>query len=148
MKETLSGFKEFILRGNVVELAVAVIIGTAFSDIVAKIQEGVINPLIAAFFSAPDLSSAGAFTINDAVFRPGLVLNAVINFLIVAAVIYFVIIVPLNKLSKARKKGEVEEPAAPSEEILLLQQIRDLLSEQNGGTSTPGAPSPGVTPTI
>jgi len=64
---------------------------------------------------------------------PGLVLNAIINFLIVAAVIYFVIILPMNKLSAARKRGEVAEPAAPSEDILLLQEIRDLLKQQNGG---------------
>ena len=145
MKETLNGFKEFILRGNVIELAVAVIIGTAFSGIVAKIQEGVINPLIAAFFAAPDLSSVGTFTINDSVFMPGLVLNAIINFLIVAAVIYFVIILPINKLSAARKRGEVAEPAAPSEDILLLQEIRDLLKQQNGGgTST----TPGTQPSL
>lgn len=137
MKSTLNGFKEFILRGNVVELAVAVIIGTAFSAIVAKVQEGLINPLIAAFFGAPDLSGAGAFTINDAVFRPGLILNAVINFLIVAAVIYFLIVLPMNKLSEGRKKGQVAEPEAPAEDILLLQQIRDLLAQQASGPRPP-----------
>lgn len=137
MKNLLSGFKEFILRGNVIELAVAVIIGTAFTAIVGTLQEGIINPLIAALFAAPDLTSVGAFTLNGAHFAPGLVINAIINFVVVAAIVYFLIVVPINKLASLRKKGEVAEPEAPAEDIILLQQIRDLLVEQNGGATAP-----------
>ncbi len=121
------GFKEFLLRGNVVDLAVAVVIGAAFGAVVTATVKGVINPLIAAVFGKPDLSGVGNFTLNGADFSLGLLLDAVLNFLIVAAAIYFVIVLPMNKLMALRKQGVEPEPQSPSEEILLLTEIRDAL---------------------
>jgi large conductance mechanosensitive channel len=126
----LNGFKEFIMRGNVVELAVAVVIGTAFTVLVTSIVEGVITPLVAAIFGSPDLSQAGMFELNGAVFMPGLVLDALLKFLMVAAAVYFVIVLPINALAERRKRGIEAEPEKPAEDILLLQQIRDLLAAQ------------------
>jgi large conductance mechanosensitive channel len=125
----LSGFKKFILRGNVIDLAVAVVIGAAFTMVVNALVDGIINPLVAAVFGENDLSSVGTFTINDARFSIGLVLDALLNFVLVAAAIYFVIIVPITRLQEMRTKEEVapEEEPAPSDEALLLAEIRDLL---------------------
>ncbi len=121
------GFKEFLLRGNVVDLAVAVVIGAAFGSVVTALVKGLINPLIAAIFGKPDLTKVGEFTLNNSVFSIGLILDAVLNFVLVAGAIYFVIVVPMNKLMAMRKKGEEPEPESPSEEVLLLTDIRDAL---------------------
>ncbi len=124
----LKGFKEFISRGNAVDLAVGLVIGVAFGAVVTSLVDNLINPLIAAIFGKPDLSHVMTFTINSAEFSLGAILTAVINFLLVAAAIYFLVVVPLNKLAERRKKGEpaVDEPASPTE-IELLTEIRDLL---------------------
>jgi large conductance mechanosensitive channel len=118
------GFRDFIMRGNVIDLAVAVVIGAAFGAVVKGFTDGILNPLIAAIFGKPDLSSVGTFTINGANFSIGLVLTPIINFVIVAAVVYFVIVVPMNKM---RARYVVEEEAAEAEEITLLREIRDSL---------------------
>ncbi|MGW6131992.1 large conductance mechanosensitive channel protein MscL [Cellulomonas sp. NPDC055163] len=130
MKSLLNGFKDFISRGNAIDLAVGVIIGTAFAGIVASLQAGLLGPLIALIFGQPDISDVATFTINNTVFSIGLILNAILQFLITAITIYFFIVLPLNKLAERRKKGLEEEPKAPAEDILLLQQIRDLLAGQ------------------
>jgi len=124
----LAGFKNFIMRGNVVDLAVAVVIGAAFGKVITSVVDGLINPLVAAIFGKPDLSGVLAFTINKAEFSIGLILNEVLAFVLVAAAIYFVVVLPLNKLAERRKSGEEPAPAAPAEDILLLQEIRDLLA--------------------
>lgn len=130
----LKGFKDFILRGNVIELATAVIIGTAFTAIVTAVSTHLINPLIASFGSA-DVQGLGFFIKagNEATFVDfGAVITAAINFLIVAAVVYFMIIMPMNKYNEyaQRKKGiDPKEPAPTSEE--LLAEIRDLLAQNN-----------------
>lgn len=141
----LTGFKAFILRGNVIDLAVAVVIGTAFTAIVTAIVDGVINPAIGALFNASDLATAFPVTIptvsggEPAVIYFGAVLAAVINFLLVALVVYFALIVPVNVLKKraeARKNagGEVvQEPVVT--EIDLLVEIRDLLATPVSGGS-------------
>jgi large conductance mechanosensitive channel len=128
----IKGFKEFIMRGNVVDLAVAVVIGAAFSAVVKSLIDGFITPLIAAIFGKPDVSGVAAFTINNAQFSLGVILNAIINFLLVAAAIYFLIVAPLNHLAERRKRGLEPEPEAPAEDILLLQEIRDLLAARGG----------------
>ncbi|MGH9116565.1 MAG: large conductance mechanosensitive channel protein MscL [Acidimicrobiales bacterium] len=130
----LKGFRDFITRGNVIDLAVAVVIGAAFTAVVAAIVNNLINPLIAAIFGQPDLSDVGVFTINDAVFSIGAVITAVINFLIVAAAIYFFVVVPVNAINERRRTKEVapEEEVAPSDEALLLAEIRDLLRAESG----------------
>ncbi|NMR20672.1 large conductance mechanosensitive channel protein MscL [Cellulomonas fimi] len=126
----LNGFKEFIMRGNVVELAVAVVIGTAFTALVTAVVDGILTPLVAAIFGSPDLSQAGAFVVNNANFYPGLVLDAIVKFLMIAAAVYFLIVLPLNKLAERRKRGIEPEPEKPAEDVLLLQEIRDLLAAQ------------------
>jgi large conductance mechanosensitive channel len=126
--KVFQGFKDFISRGNAVELAVGVVIGAAFGAVVKAIVDGLITPLIAAIFGNPNLDETFVFYVNDAKFSFGLVLNELILFLFTAAAIYFFVVVPLNALANRRKKGLEEEPAAPSEDILLLQEIRDLLA--------------------
>ena len=134
----IKGFKEFILRGNVIDLAVAVVIGAAFTLIVNAIVTGLINPLIALVFNASSLDKVGWTITNyngDAVFFGfGMILGAMINFLAVAVVVYFVFVYPMNRLKeRASAKAGItpadEEPKLPTEQELLLQ-IRDLLAAQ------------------
>lgn len=132
----IKGFKEFITRGNVVDLAVGVVIGAAFTTVVNSLVDGIINPIIAAIFGKPDLSHVLTWTLNnagtpadpsdDAILSIGLVLTALINFLLVAIAIYFFIVLPLNKLAERRKGDETVEAAGPTE-IELLTEIRDAL---------------------
>lgn len=126
----LKGFKDFIMRGNVIDLAVAVVIGAAFTLVVNALVNGLINPLIAAIFGQPDLTHVGEFTINGADFSLGLVLDAVVNFLLVAAAVYFVLVMPMNKLKERAARGEEEMPEEIAEEITLLREIRDSLLER------------------
>lgn len=148
------GFKDFISRGNAIELAVGVVIGAAFGAVVTAIQTGIIAPLIAALAGQSDISKMWVVPLRkDAELSFGLVLNALLQFLITAAVVYFLIVLPLNKLAERRKKGIEEEPSKPAEDILLLQEIRDLLASQSspalrqdtgttgsGAHAAPGAP--------
>ncbi|HEY9409654.1 MAG TPA: large conductance mechanosensitive channel protein MscL [Jiangellaceae bacterium] len=126
----LKGFKDFIMRGNVIDLAVAVVIGAAFTVVVNALVNGLINPLIAAIFGEPDLTHVGEFTINNADFSLGLVLDAVVNFVLVAAAVYFVLVMPMNKLKERSARGEEEVPEEIAEEITLLREIRDSLRER------------------
>jgi len=105
----LKGFRDFILRGNVVDLAVAVILGVAFNAIVASLVGDVLNPLIAAIFGKPDFSHVILY-VNGGQIKIGNFLNAVISFLIVASVVYFAIVLPLNHLMARLKKPEPEAP--------------------------------------
>jgi large conductance mechanosensitive channel len=127
------GFREFILRGNVIDLAVAVVIGAAFTAVVTSIVNNLINPLIGAFFKANSLENAMVVTLNGSDIKFGAVVGAIINFLIVAVVVYFVFVYPINqaknRLDRLRKKGVVE-PDAPITDIDLLTEIRDLLRAQ------------------
>jgi large conductance mechanosensitive channel len=93
----LDGFKKFLLRGNVVDLAVAVVIGAAFKDVVDSMVKGLITPLFGVFGGLPNFSAL-TFTINGSVFQVGIFINAVVSFLILAVVIYFLIVVPTNRL--------------------------------------------------
>lgn len=127
----LKGFKEFIMRGNVVDLAVAVVIGAAFGRIVTALVNGLINPLVAAIFGKPDLTGVGNFTINDADFSIGLILQELINFLFVAAAIYFLVVLPLNKLNERRRRGEEPEADTLTTDQELLTEIRDALRARN-----------------
>ena len=130
----IKGFKDFILRGNVVELAVAVVIGTAFAAVVKSFTDGIINPLLAAIGGGNPGEGLG-FALRpknaEKTFVDfGVVIGAVVNFLIVAAVVYFLIIVPMNLLMERRRRGEEPEPSAPPEDVALLQEIRDLLRDR------------------
>lgn len=130
----LKGFKDFILRGNVIELAVAVVIGSAFTAIVTAFSDNLINPMIAAVGGA-DVSGLGFHLVsgNEATFMDfGAVITAALNFLIIAAVVYFVLVAPMNKLAelqKARKGVQESEEAPASIEVELLTEIRDLLKQ-------------------
>ncbi len=123
----LKGFKEFIMRGNVVDLAVAVVIGAAFGAVVKSMVDGLINPLIAAIFGKTDISKVLTFEINNSTFSIGLILQAALNFLFVAAAVYFVIVLPLNKLAERRARGIEPEPDPLTTEQQLLTEIRDSL---------------------
>lgn len=131
----IKGFKEFILRGNVIDLAVAVVIGAAFTLIVNAIVTGLINPLIALVFNASSLGKVGwtvtTYTGDEVFFGFGMIIGAVINFVAVAVVVYFVFVYPMNQFKEraAARRGIVEEEASdlPTEQELLVQ-IRDLLS--------------------
>ena len=137
----LKGFKEFILRGNVIDLAVAVVIGAAFTGIVNGLVTGIFNPLISLIFDANDIQKAG-ITLRPAldadhpaiVLAWGAVISALIQFVLIATAIYFGLIVPMNYLKKVqlRKKPAEEAPVEPPAltETELLEQIRDLLKEQ------------------
>lgn len=123
----LKGFKDFLMRGNVVDLAVAVIIGAAFSLVIAGLREGLIDPLIAAVVGKPNLESVGEFTLNKAEFSIGLALAPLVNFVMIAAVIYLLVVIPLNKVAERRAREIEPETKAPKEEVLLLTEIRDSL---------------------
>jgi len=134
-------FKEFISRGNVVDLAVAVVIGAAFTAIVTSIVEGLITPLVG-MIGGRDFRQM-TFTVNDSVFSYGIVINAVIYFLSVSAVVFFVVIKPLNVLQERRRRGEEPPLEELSDEAALLSEIRDLLRAQStGGRATAGAGAP------
>ena len=104
----MSGFTKFLLRGNVVDLAIAVMIGAAFGAIVSSFTAGIITPLIAAIGGEPNFSTLH-FTVNHSTFKYGLVVNAAISFVILAAILYFLVLVPVNKLME-RFKPTPEEP--------------------------------------
>ena len=145
------GFKEFLLRGNVVDLAVAVVIGAAFNAVVQKVVDALINPIIGMVFKADSLDGAMLVGLpGGGEIAFGAVIGAVLNFVIVAAVVYFVFVLPMNRL----RKPTADEPAVPTEQELLTE-IRDLLQAQSaaggpaggaaGGTA-PGTDAPGHTP--
>ena len=126
------GFKEFLSRGNIVDLAVAVVIGTAFTALVTKFTESIIAPLInrvgvnaQSDVGILKISIGGGQTIDL-----NILLSAAINFILVASVVYFFVVLPYNTL---RRRGEVEQ--ADDAQIVLLTEIRDLLAQNNGGTS-------------
>lgn len=138
----MKGFKEFLLRGNVIDLAVAVVIGAAFTAIVTAIVNAVINPAIGAVFNASSLDKALPVAIptvsgGEAVMYFGAVIGAVINFVIVAAVVYFALVLPVNHLKKlaferVQKNKEQTPQDVPPTDVEVLLEIRDLLRTQNG----------------
>lgn len=127
MKNFLKEFKAFAVKGNVVDLAVAVIIGGAFGAIVTSFVNDLIMPLIGAIFSVPDFSTL-SFTVNGTAIMIGLFIQAVVNFLIVALSI-FMMVRALNRFKK-KEEAAPQTPPAPSKEELLLTEIRDLLKER------------------
>lgn len=126
----LAGFKAFILRGNVVDLAVALVIGLALTAVIDAIVNNLINPLIAAVGGVPNLSALWVFEINNAEFSIGAIIAAILNFLVIAAAVYFIIVLPMNTLAERRKAGVEPEPEAPAEDVALLREIRDLLAQR------------------
>jgi large conductance mechanosensitive channel len=135
----LAGFKEFIMRGSVVDLAVGIIIGGAFTAVVTAMVDNILNPIIGAIFGKPDLTNLWDITLRGAhdgidasVLSIGGFLDAVLNFIIIAAALYFAIVMPLNKLAERRSRGQEPEPEPLAQDTVLLQEIRDLLAAQAG----------------
>lgn len=128
----LKGFKDFVLRGNIVELAIAVVIGGAFTALVTKFTELIINPILARIGGVEgnglgiQLGTEGDPT---TFINIGSLIGAIITFLITALVVYFVFVVPMNKLAERRKRGQAPEDVAPTD-VELLTEIRDLLRAQ------------------
>jgi large conductance mechanosensitive channel len=123
----LKGFRDFLMRGNVVDLAVAVVIGAAFGAVVAAFANDFIGGILGAVGGSPDFGRAG-FTVNGSKIVYGSTLTALIQFLIVAAAIYFVVVLPMQAMAKRR--GVEEESPGPSDEVVLLTDIRDALRER------------------
>ncbi len=111
IKKALGGFKQFILRGNVVDLAVGIMIGAAFNSVVSALVKDILTPLIAAIVARPDFSKF-AFTVHGAQFLYGDFINNLISFLITAIAVYFFVVLPINELNK--KMGAKEPDAAPT----------------------------------
>ncbi|XAS63339.1 large conductance mechanosensitive channel protein MscL [Micrococcaceae bacterium Sec5.8] len=131
----LTGFKNFILKGNVVDLAVAVIIGAAFGAVVTALVQSVFMPFIAGLTGAPNFDSFAVVTLNGNDIKFGVLLTAIVNFLLIAAAIYFVVVVPMNHMIERRNRrlgitAGVKEEAAEDPQIALLTEIRDALRSQ------------------
>jgi large conductance mechanosensitive channel len=139
MAAVLKGFKDFLLRGNVVELAVAVVIGAAFTAVVTAFTDSFLTPLIGLVAGGGEVG--GTFTVNGQTFTYGAFISQVITFVLTAAVVYFVVVLPLKKVAERRKRGEEAGPVAPTQ-VELLAEIRDLLRAQQGAGpgGTPGGP--------
>ena len=119
----LEEFRKFILKGDVVSLSTGVIIGGAFGKIVDGFTGGIVKPILGLLGGDPNVS------LKVWIFDLGLVINAIIAFLITAAVIFFVIVKPFNLLMARMKKADALEPVGPSAEVLLLTEIRDALKK-------------------
>ena len=126
MKRVLAEFREFVLRGNLVDLAIAVVLGAAFGVVVTSLVTNMITPLIAAIGGQPDFSDLH-FTINESQFNYGAFLNALLSFIVIAAVIFFLVVKPVNALLARNKADDEPEPASPTPDVMLLTEIRDLL---------------------
>lgn len=126
-KKQLDGFKEFIAKGNVIDLAVGVIIGSAFGKIVSSIVDDILMPLIGIIIGGVNFTSLSV-KIGDAVITYGNFIQNVIDFLIIALCVYFMINI-INKVTSKMKKEEKKEEAKKSDEVALLEEIRDLLKK-------------------
>ncbi len=120
----IKGFKEFVFRGNVIDLAVAFVVGAAFATLVTSFSEALINPVVGIFLGGG--LEAGTITINDQVINFTQMINALLTFVITLTVIYFVFVLPMNKFRSMTGKGAVDTRPA---DVQLLAEIRDLLKE-------------------
>ena len=123
----IKGFKDFLMRGNVVDLAVAVVIGTAFAAVVKAFSEGFIGSILGKLGGQRNFDDVAPGGINI-----GTTITALISFVITAAAVYFMVVVPINKLSQLRRRPEEETPVVVSEDVALLTEIRDLLAQREG----------------
>ena len=133
------GFKDFLLRGNVIDLSVAVVIGAAFTDVVTAFTNSFLKPLIQLL--SPGVGEfAGTVRVDGVVFDYATVINQTITFVITAAVVYFLVVAPMKALQMRRLRGEESGPAQPTD-VELLAQIRDLLEDQAAarGVASPAA---------
>ncbi|MFC4428472.1 large conductance mechanosensitive channel protein MscL [Citricoccus alkalitolerans] len=135
----LQGFKDFIMKGNVIDLAVAVVIGSAFGAVITAMVDSVLMPFISGLTKAPNFDSFAVVTLNGNDIRFGVLLTAVVNFLLIAAAIYFVVVMPMNKMIEMRNRKLGIDPDAVeiSDDVVLLTEIRDLLAANRGDGSVP-----------
>ena len=128
----LKGFREFIMKGNVLDLAVAVIIGAAFAQVVNAMVEAVLMPLISALVGSPNFDSFAVLTVNGNDIKFGVLLTALVNFLLVAAAVYFAIVLPMNKMIEARNRRLGIDPTEEEADaqVQLLTEIRDALRQR------------------
>jgi large conductance mechanosensitive channel len=138
----LKGFKDFLLRGNVVDLAVAVVVGAAFTAVVTSFTESFLRPLIGLVGGGG--AAGGSFEVNGQVFAWGDFLNALISFALTAAVVYVAVVMPMKLLIERRMRGDEPGPVVPTE-VELLVQIRDLLRAQQGQGPGPDPTGPSTT---
>jgi large conductance mechanosensitive channel len=127
----IKGFKGFLLRGNVIDLAVGIAIGVAFTSLVAAFGAHFVNPIVAV--AGGDSASGFGFHITDSeqtFVNIGALINALIVFVVTMAVIYLAVVVPMEKLQNLRKGGAEDEPEPPPEEVTLLREIRDALQRR------------------
>ncbi|MFB9164460.1 MULTISPECIES: large conductance mechanosensitive channel protein MscL [Arthrobacter] len=131
----LKGFRDFIMKGNVVDLAVAVVIGAAFGAVINSLVKNILMPLIAAIFQSPNFDSFAVVTIGGVDILFGVFLTAVVNFLLVAAAIYFAVVIPMNHIiAKRNAKLGIKEPEAEVDpQLALLTEIRDALKATPSG---------------
>ncbi|WP_285244974.1 large conductance mechanosensitive channel protein MscL [Pseudarthrobacter sp. fls2-241-R2A-127] len=132
----LTGFKNFIMKGNVVDLAVAVVMGTAFGAVVTALVNKVLMPFIAGLVGSPNFDSFAKVDFNGNAMEFGVLLTAIVNFLLIAAAIYFVVVMPMNHMIERRNRRlginkDVKEEAAEDPQIALLTEIRDSLQSRN-----------------
>jgi len=122
----LKEFKDFVSRGNLIEIAVGLVLALAFKAVIDALVDGLLMPLVAAVFGQPSFDGL-TFTINDAVFFYGAVITQIVTFLLVGAALFFVVVRPFNAWQARKASGEEEAPAVPPEDIALLREIRDAL---------------------
>ncbi|MDE8667149.1 large conductance mechanosensitive channel protein MscL [Pseudarthrobacter sp. H3Y2-7] len=132
----LTGFKNFIMKGNVVDLAVAVVMGTAFGAVVTALVNKVLMPFIAGLVGSPNFDSFAKVDFNGNAMEFGVLLTAIVNFLLIAAAIYFVVVMPMNHMIERRNRRlgidpDVKEESAEDPQIALLTEIRDSLRERS-----------------
>jgi len=147
MSKIFQGFKDFIMRGNVVDLAVGIVIGAAFTGVVTAFTNGFIKPLIQLLGGGTGAGAGAWEPRKGVIFDYASFINSIITFLITAAVLYFLVVFPLNALAERRRRGEEPPPKAPAEDIVLLTEIRDALVARGGQgpqgpQSTPGSYDP------
>ncbi|MDR7086050.1 large conductance mechanosensitive channel [Aeromicrobium panaciterrae] len=124
----IQGFKDFVFRGNIVDLAIAVVIGTAFAALVKAFTESFVSPLIALIGGGGPVGMS--LEVDGQYFTFGAFITAIITFVLTAAVVYFAIMVPLKALQERRASGEEPEPEVVPEDIALLREIRDALKSR------------------
>ena len=136
----MKGFKDFVMQGNVIDLAVGVVIGSAFTALIGAFVDNLIQPIINVFGGGNVNGLAFKITNDSTLVDIGAILSAIIAFLITAAVVYFVFVLPISharKIDRRRRGLPEEEETAISEDIALLTEIRDALVVQRGGTTPP-----------
>ncbi len=127
----LKGFRDFLVRGNLIELAVAFVIGLAFAAVVTSFVDNILMPVIGKFGGRPDFGGIDVFDIPVGAF-----INDLVSFVLIAAAVYFIVVVPYNRIRELRKKEEPEEAEQLEETVLLLREIRDALVRSGSGGTT------------